>query len=589
MQSGRRRKHKVIIHTSPFLRCVQTSIAISAGMAEYHSLTDFGVHASNAKAHPMRSAHPLHSGSPHLRAMDHWDAPHLSAIPEPEEDSTEPPQKTSSEQQGITKSKLRVDAFLGEWLSPDYFTEITPPPSSVMMVAGAKADLLRQGEQIEVAQGLHKSSASQGNFPGGWGSGGTGFNGQSRHGDDQGALASLSSLKQSLPRLNRSSSHGSDGNSANRSSQNVPSKAETSSGLTHGVYVPPTPSYAVSPLETIPPGYVPHARDACVEVDYSWDSMRLPQEWGNGGGVGEEWSAMHKRFRRGLQSMISWYRGHDIGKRPEKISEGKAEHQDSNDRDDEETETVLVLVTHGAGCNALIGALTNQPVLLDVGMASLTMAVRKNDSKKTATSSAEPRAPPSRRRSSIDLGISKDYDVKLVASTEHLRAGTVSRSATPSQRSSGVPSLQVSGHRYRSGSAMSSTSTNSSIDGIFEAEPSTGSSGALQRSASAAAHSSNGLWSKPVTNAKPEAILLESQDKFADVRQPAPINPTISENLTENQKMNQDHAELTMSPTGNAESPSAANSGLWGAPPPVLVNEREKGPKRRWTHSEHRM
>ena len=31
----RRIKHKVIIHSSPYLRCLQTSIAIAAGMAQY--------------------------------------------------------------------------------------------------------------------------------------------------------------------------------------------------------------------------------------------------------------------------------------------------------------------------------------------------------------------------------------------------------------------------------------------------------------------------------------------------------------------------------------------------------------------------
>ncbi|KAI7521191.1 hypothetical protein KC317_g22174, partial [Hortaea werneckii] len=108
--------------------------------------------------------------------------------------------------------------------------------------------------------------------------------------------------------------------------------------------------------------------------------------------------------------------------------------------DEEQEDLVVVLVTHGAGANALIGALTGQPVLLDVGMASLTMAVRKDDAPTVAThassteSSKEPppvadtqetngsgHNPP--RRGSLDVGLGSLYEMKLVSSSEHLRPG----------------------------------------------------------------------------------------------------------------------------------------------------------------------
>lgn len=70
---------------------------------------------------------------------------------------------------------------------------------------------------------------------------------------------------------------------------------------------------------------------------------------------------------------------------------------------------MVVIVSHGAGCNAMIGAITRQPVLMNVGVASLTMATRKG-------------------KKNVDLGgpdaslpIDQYYDLKIQASNEHLR------------------------------------------------------------------------------------------------------------------------------------------------------------------------
>jgi len=118
---------------------------------------------------------------------------------------------------------------------------------------------------------------------------------------------------------------------------------------------------------------------------------------------------MHKRFRGGLQQMILWYGQHDrerlapSGEEPDTLS-----RLDEDDEDD--VDIVLVLVTHSAGCNALMGALTNQPVLLDAGMASLTMAIRKSEEPRSQ--SPEPMSSGARRRrSSVDLGLSELFEV----------------------------------------------------------------------------------------------------------------------------------------------------------------------------------
>ena len=89
--------------------------------------------------------------------------------------------------------------------------------------------------------------------------------------------------------------------------------------------------------------------EGSVLIDWTWDSLRL----GDGGEYGEEWGSMHERFDRGLSKLLQFYC-----------------QQDMNG-----DETVVILVTHGAGCNALLGALTRKPVLTDIPISSLSMAV----------------------------------------------------------------------------------------------------------------------------------------------------------------------------------------------------------------------
>ena len=532
----------------------------------------------------------MHSGSPHIRAMDHTKVPHLDAIPEPDEDVEETPCRSDDRRTRIAKSQLRIDAFLGEWLSPDYFESITPPPSSVMMVAGAKADLLRRDENAISTRGSLKDDESLGDFPGARRSGEIESKEAARNDNSGVALASISSLKQSLPRVDRANDYGSAGG---RPIERVLSSFDTIPDLSHAeTYVPPTPSYAISPLDPIPLGYVAHAKEYCMDTDYAWDSMRPPLDWGSGGEYGEEWGAMHKRFRRGLHSLILWYGSQNACKRPGNINEDKVENQSAED-DDEETDTVIVLVTHSAGCNALIGALTNQPVLLDVGMASLTMAVRKEHPRKPAYSQESP-IRTTRRRSSIDLGISDNYEVKITASTEHLRAGTHTKSASLSQRSSGTSSPQVSTYRHRSGSTMSTASTSSSSDGIpnteFELRIANriNTTGSLQRSASAAVRSPSGLWSKPVPHQTDGTSDPEVKKSAPSPNDHPLLRSGIPGENPDHRIHEQNEASETTSPAEHDQAPTVGQQGLWGAPPLVPIPDRDKGPKRRWTHSEHR-
>lgn len=182
-----------------------------------------------------------------------------------------------------------------------------------------------------------------------------------------------------------------------------------------------------------------HARDACVKVDYQWDSMRGPLECGDGGKFGEEWTEMHRRFRNGMQHLVDWYASAEhpteMVTRTARWTAGKTTDgadcavEDDPD-DDDETEAIVVLVSHGAGCNALIGALTHQPVLMDVHMASLTMAVRKSEEEmRMAEQNHAHNSKPNGK-----IPIHDYYDLKILASTEHLRSTSQSPSLsrTPS-------------------------------------------------------------------------------------------------------------------------------------------------------------
>lgn len=630
----RKRKQRVIIHSSPFLRCIQTSISISAGIRQQRGLEKAIAQPSNPKTH-----HPRLSGSPHIRARDQTQ---LVAIPEPGENGGLDSQEPLPRPKQSSKSRLRIDAFLGEWLSPDYFEMITPPPNSVMMIASAKADLLRQGEGVEILQSSYNGNLSRGNFPGGWGSDRsekTTF----AYDSDEGPLARMSEVRGSLPRFSRSNSHERTGPPGTRTYQHN----AITEGKAIGGYTPPTPMYALSPADPIPPGYVAHARDACVEVDYQWDSMRLPHDWGDGGILGEEWSSMHRRFRRGLHSMISWYRTCDIRRRPETSNDkNQTGGEKSNEGDEDDEDTVVVLVTHGAGCNALIGALTNQPVLLDVGMASLTMAVRKHrppmvhKSSSSASSSDDTSttAPSkSRRRSLIEPSISQDYELKLTASTDHLRP--------PSSQSSSFISLI---QRSATSSGPNTTTSYRPGSSIGSSRSTYGTPFSQNDQDYSSISPPTGLWTKPVTRSSgsygsndqyprspsESRVHTSSREKFVlENNRPRRVqDDNLSKTLTTTAIDSRSSRRSTGEISSTTSTPPSSSSGLvsetedgdfrfartttggggdgvggattgvpagggsggnnggglWSAEPPqVLCTARDKGQKRRWTHSEH--
>lgn len=283
------------------------------------------------------------------------------------------------------KVVLRLDPFLGEWMSPDYFEKVVPPPSTSIMLDQAKAELLRREDYTKFAD------------PG----------------------------LQSNPEVQRGAQlWGGDGGSTFETVPDMASALPDSPKPVQTGYNAPTPHYAISNNMKIPEGYVAHARDACLSVDYQWDSSRPPQNWGEGGAYGEEWTAMHKRFRNGAQSLVDWYAScdnpTDMSWKMSPAGANGATNGRKNapeEEEGEEEESVVIIVSHGAGCNALIGAITHQPALMDVGVASITLAVRKStyEERETMYDGEQARVSPA---------VHQLYDLKLTANTDHLRGVT---------------------------------------------------------------------------------------------------------------------------------------------------------------------
>ncbi|KAH8173220.1 phosphoglycerate mutase family protein [Sarocladium implicatum] len=351
-QSNKRKRFRIVIHTSPFLRCIQTSIGLSSGLAQ--SNPDFTLDPFNLVVPP--------------------------SVPGAREDETK-------------STVLRIDSYLGEWLSPEYFENITPPPSSSLMLGTAKADLLKREDYTKHTHFTKEPLLPQ----------------APPDPRTNGALWSSSPTQSPSPASSRQSPGPDAGKAFNTSA--LSGALRGSIGSTKG-YIQPRPTYAVSSAGKIPDGIVADARDECVVVDYQWDSMREPLAFGDGGKFGEEWSSMHKRFRGGVEKMVNWYRENP---HPTDLVSQPLNPDESVEDVDEEVETVVVIVSHGAGCNALIGAITHQPVLMDVGIASITMASRKPGVEPRATPAVGEPSQPAER-------IDELYDIRLSASSEHLRS-----------------------------------------------------------------------------------------------------------------------------------------------------------------------
>jgi hypothetical protein len=502
-----------------------------------------------------------------------------------------------------------LDAFLGEWLSPSYFEFITPPPESVMMLASAKADLLRREDYTHYPNFTsHHHSNSQGQL---WSpiareSSPTPFNG------------GQSNARESMA---NSVSSPIDFSASNRSDQLGQQRAPG--------YVSPVPHYAVSSNNTIPPGYVSHARDACVAIDYQWDSTRSALDWGDGGTFPEEWPAMHKRFRAGVQSLVDWYSAADKPTRPvTRTVRAEPSDDSATGEDDVETESVVILVSHGAGCNALIGAITHQPVLMDVAMASLTMAVRKPEAGQSGSPESSKTTPP----------VHELYDLKLFADTDHLRSPAATPSGSRSSSMSGALntlrgrhssfSSTINGFSWNDSTGSRNSSAKAGLSSLRKSPDngariprlsfgaSTGgitvgsgvTSFAATRPSLLGRTGSIGLWSPIAASLEDEEedkgvpVLnfgigkLSNTTRRATAPSTSQVNNREAESKADNSSGATDKSSDEASGLSSERSPKpepdqlgAGTGGLWGVPRPPDDADRLRdgsGSKRRWTVTE---
>jgi hypothetical protein len=536
-----KRRQRIIIHSSPFLRCLQSSIGISAGIAQQGSWFTRGtpLHSpqESERLGVSKSSHPV------------LNKERLSSITEPDDEDQEvndPGNVLFGTFSG--NPLLRVDSFLGEWLSPDYYEQITHPPDSALMLVSAKAELLVE-EQVEI---FEPSSGLVGHFPGGW-----------SRSNESGETPSLSdpaplsfelsgSILSSSPRHHRANSTSQvQGLSGSPTVSSPMSSAFVPSG---GHYSPPAPTYALSPSGPIPRGYVTHARDACIDIDLQWDSAKEPLEWGDSGEYDEEWSSMHKRFRKGFNKMVSWYGDFS----PTRDFDQSQESIDTADDDDHEL--ILVLVTHSAGCNALVGAITGQPVLMDFGQASLTLVARKTSDRLELSRT---RSAATQRRSSVESSKSEEYEIKILASTDHLRASVASRLPSNLTRNprraftaSGDGTASEFGIPKHHNSALGSSRPAVSVSSSHRGD-------SANFSGTTTLQPSQGLWSKPPVKTNLGGPSKTTED-LAEISSKEPIRT--------------EPGGLWMSGTPTLPLRARENS-----PARELGLEREFGPKRRWT------
>ncbi|KAJ5884646.1 hypothetical protein N7495_009156 [Penicillium taxi] len=519
-------RYNVIIHTSPYLRCLQTAIGVSTGLSQHLS------------------------GAEPLEPSDQTGSPSASDVALPQ-----------------LKTLLRVDAFLGEWLSPDYFELITPPPNSDRMVALAKAELLRRGETIPASATTGEGARTiSGHFPGGWGTQ-SNQNSLNEEKDDH-PLFSPDSSKVLGNQRQRASSYTIQVQSPISRTPNTLGPLKTDlPPVVDAAYVPPTPGYAVSPLDPIPSGYVSHARDACTKIDYQWDSMRSPF-WGTGGEFGEEWGKMHERVDNGFRQMIDWYR------KPVPTTPSDLEAVvDDTKATKRLAQTIIIIITHGADCNALISSLSDRSVLLDIGTASLTMAVRRDRLKSIISDSDKMSGS---RETQKNPTVSQEYVLQLIASTDHLRLGVnpsqlLSLSSASGSRPPPVPAIPYYRNRL---SSRASPQTTGPISGSGNG-PSNWSISPRSSTSTVPPRSAGGLWgslSSPIEQDDDE------DDDFVPNFGGHPVN----------------HHDRAFS-TGAADRPgwtkklpqrTPSQRGLWGA---NSSSSHDAHSRRRWTLTEQKI
>jgi hypothetical protein len=184
------------------------------------------------------------------------------------------------------------------------------------------------------------------------------------------------------------------------------------------------------------------------------------------------------------------------------------------------------------------------------------------------------------RRASPLESISQEYDISLIASTEHLRAGSnpLSIPQLPSPTIQRPAAISAYRHRFDSRGLPSI-----SDQGTFKPPGSGGYS--LQRSATtnsahqfARSRTAAGLWGS-ISAAREESLVESSENESDDIvpnfGEPASASSSIKPEIGEARPQNA---------IQESEQPTSQR-GLWSSA--IIAQEREPVQKRRWTVTEH--
>ena len=393
-----KRSLNVVMHSSPYLRCTQTAIAVSSGIANAYD----ELRRADQPETIRRDQEGIVEDKKRQEAnsASSNSAPQLSiGGPELNYKSTSP--KLLSSNFKKHRIKLKLDAFLGEWLTVDYFEHMYASPNATYLLETAKIDLLRGTEDIAddsddtICKIVIKETPPDYNTS-----------------KNRKAIATKSPSEQGFQPQDHACSENYVRNNYDKCGIKVSTIFRTEFSLENGRDRASLDCDKLSKSESTPQGIIDQARRKYVKVDGQWDSMKEPLLWGDGGELGEDWGSMHQRLNTGLHCLLNWYMNKELH------NQGALEATDSLSSEEHESDTVIIIVTHGAACNALIGAFTNQPIVVEVGTSSFTMFVRKEKvSEETLRCSITSRMELPQSRSNL----SNIYNLKLLASTQHLQ------------------------------------------------------------------------------------------------------------------------------------------------------------------------
>ncbi|KAF2675188.1 hypothetical protein BT63DRAFT_409294 [Microthyrium microscopicum] len=414
------RVKRIFIHSSPFLRCIQTTIGIAAGISGF------------APSIEVKSNLPPHTESS-SSDFEPEPLPFLQPV-------------------------VRIEPWLGEWMTKNYF-RVNPEDSKVD--APDPKEVFQYAFTIMGGMGIdYLPNCDEGDYL--------------PPTDPARAPISKELLQDAFEAMaSEDAAQEVRLNGRRNSHPPLPLSDLINGGaydLQTGIYQNHS-EYSPYPTDQIPAGVIAHARDACLAFDSEWKGL------GEGGHLDESWEVFTNRISTGFESLISWYLRNPLDTAEENISQSQdapiykisthdtdidmdipdldpfdldpqdydmaksimSEHlaQEKERRDIDhwlsllsnldtadtalsatdytalqsaktDYELIVICVTHNGGCNAFQFSCSQRPVLNDFPQASLTLAY---SSQELDAEQGKPLLP--------------QYKIALTGNADHLRRKSV--------------------------------------------------------------------------------------------------------------------------------------------------------------------